>query len=501
MKLPPLEGHKLALLTIALPLATFMQVVDATIANVAVPTIAGNLGASYTQGTWIITSYSVANAIVLPLTGRLSQRFGEVRLFLWSTALFSMASFLCGLSTDLSFLVVSRIIQGAAGGPMMPLAQSLLMQNYPKQRQIMALAFWSTTASVAPVCGPILGGIISDNYHWSWIFLINVPLGAIVIFMTRSLLSNRETPLSRPRWSAISFAFLAIGIGSLQMLLDKGKELDWFNSNIIIALAVFSVVGITFLILWEKHNPSPLIDLELFRSRNFTVGVTLISLGMMIYLGTVVLLPLLLQSYFGYTATWAGIVSAPVGILPVLLPPLVGRFSAGKDLRYIITLSFLIFAGCMYLRTFFAPNANLYFILVPQTLQGAALALFFVPIITLTFIGLEPSKLASGSGVFNCIRTLFAGIGASLVTTLWERREAFHHNRLVSSIDGMNPNYLAAMEVMQTSGLDETTALANIARQISSQGFIMSAAEIYQLCVYAFFGMILLTWFAKPPKR
>jgi DHA2 family multidrug resistance protein len=252
-----------------MPLATFMQVLDATIANVAVPTIAGNLGASYSQGTWIITSYSVANAIVLPLTGGLAQRFGEVRLFLASTFLFSLTSLLCGLSTDLGVLVAFRVLQGALGGPMMPLAQSLLLNNYPRERQVMAMALWSTTVSIAPVFGPILGGYISDNYHWGWIFFINVPVGVIVLFLSGRLLAGRETLISNPPWSVISFGLLALGVGSLQMMLDRGKELDWFNSSEITALAVAAVVGLTFLIVWEKRTPHPLLDLDLFRLRNF----------------------------------------------------------------------------------------------------------------------------------------------------------------------------------------------------------------------------------------
>ncbi|MDR1395547.1 MAG: DHA2 family efflux MFS transporter permease subunit, partial [Deltaproteobacteria bacterium] len=234
----PLTGTSLLILTIVLPLSTFMQVVDTTIANVAVQTISGNLGASYSQGTWIITSYSVANAIILPLSGRLAQRFGEKRLFLWSTGLFSLASMACGLSQDMTTLVIFRIIQGAVGGPMIPLAQSLLMNNYPRERQMMALALWSMTVSVAPVLGPIMGGYISDNYHWGWIFFINLPVGLVVVFLVSRVLAGRETKASRPRWSGISFGLLALGVGAFQMMLDRGKELDWFNSPAICVLGV-----------------------------------------------------------------------------------------------------------------------------------------------------------------------------------------------------------------------------------------------------------------------
>ena len=497
---PPLSGPALGLLTLALPLATFMQVVDTTIANVAVPTIAGNLGASYSQGTWVITSYTVGNAIVLPLTGRLAQRFGEVRLFLASTALFSLTSFLCGIAPDLSTLVLFRALQGVLGGPMMPLAQTLLLNNYPRERQTMAIALWSMTVSVAPVFGPILGGYISDNYHWGWIFFINVPVGVLVMFLTNRLLQGRESETLRPRWSAASFGFLALGVGALQMMLDRGKELDWFNSNEIIALALISVVCLSLLITWERHNPAPLLDLSLFRQRNFTIGVILISLGMMLFLGTVVLLPLLLQTQYGYTATWAGLVTAPVGLLTIGLTPLIGKFGPKIGLRPIISFGFLVFALCMHLRSRFAPDIDIWFVIWPQFIQGAATAAFFVPIVALAFADLNPRQMAGASGLFNCIRTLFGAIGASVVTTLWDRREAWHHVRLSGLLDPYNPLANQALDMLTAQGLTLDQAHFLLARQITNQGYILAATEIYRLCALAFLVMVILVWLAKPAK-
>ncbi|MDR3155239.1 MAG: DHA2 family efflux MFS transporter permease subunit [Deltaproteobacteria bacterium] len=483
-----------------MPLATFMQVVDTTIANVAVPTIAGNLGSSYTQGTWIITSYAAMNAVALPLTGRLAQRLGEVRLFMWSTALFSLCSLLCGLAWSIESLVAFRILQGAAGGPMMPLAQSLLMNNYPRERQIMALALWSTTVSVAPVLGPILGGYISDNHHWSWLFLINVPLGAVSVGLVWYTLGDRETAVSRPRWSAVGFSFLALGVASLQLFLDLGKDRNWLESQLIVFLACSAVVFIALLIVWELRTEAPLLDLGLFRRRNFTVGLILISLGMMLYLGSVVLLPLLLQTRFGYTATWAGIASAPVGLLPVLCTPLVAKLIRKVDLRLIICAGFLIFAGVMEMRTRFAPGADLAFVVIPQTLQGAAIALFFVPITTLTFIGIPPARMAGASGLFSCIRTLFTAVGTSLVTTLWERREAVHQERLQSFVDGMGPAAADAAASLASAGLGEQESLAFVSRQIATQSFIFSAAELYRLIALCFLAMIVVALFARPDR-
>jgi DHA2 family multidrug resistance protein len=439
----------------------------------------------------------VATAIVLPLTGRLAQRFGEVRLFLWSTALFSLASLACGLSSSLAALVAFRIVQGAAGGPMMPLAQTLLMNNYPRKKQIMALALWSMTVSVAPVMGPIMGGVISDNYHWSWIFFLNIPVGALSIVLARAVLRGREAKTSRPRWSAVSFGLLALGVGSLQMFLDRGKELDWLNSPLIAALAVAAVVGLVLLVVWEAKNPEPLIDLSLFRHRNFAVGVALVSLGMMTYLGTVVLFPLLLQTRFGYTATWAGMATSPVGLLPVLLTPLVGRLAGKIDARRLITFSFSVFAIVLLYRSKIAPQADLRFMVAPQVAMGLAMAFFFVPITTLAFIGLDPAKMASASGLFNCVRTLFGAIGASAATTLWERREAFHHVRLSALIDPYNPAAQGVLASMEGLGLGREQALAMVERQVSTHGFILAGGELFKLAALLFLSMIPLIWLAR----
>ncbi len=246
----PLEGAQLVIMTIALSLATFMQVLDSTIANVAIPTIAGNLGSSLSQGTWVITSFGVANAISIPLTGWLAKRVGEVKLFLWSTIAFAIASWACGVSSSLNMLIFFRVIQGIVAGPLIPLSQSLLLNNYPPAKRSIALALWSMTVIVAPICGPILGGYISDNYHWGWIFFINVPIGVAVVLMTLQTLRGRETRTERRRIDAVGLALLVIGIGSLQIMLDRGKELDWFSSQEIIILTVVAVVAICFLIVW-----------------------------------------------------------------------------------------------------------------------------------------------------------------------------------------------------------------------------------------------------------
>ncbi len=336
-------------MTIALSLATFMQVLDSTIANVAIPTIAGNLGSSLSQGTWVITSFGVANAISIPITGWLAKRVGEVKLFLWSTTAFAIASWACGVSNSLTMLIFFRVIQGIVAGPLIPLSQSLLLSNYPPAKRSIALALWSMTVIVAPICGPILGGYISDNYHWGWIFFINVPIGVAVVLMTLQTLRNRETKTEQRRIDGVGLALLIIGIGSLQVMLDRGKELDWFSSNEIIILTIVAVVAISFLIVWELTDDNPIVDLSLFKSRNFTIGCLCISLAYMLYFGAIVLLPQLLQEVYGYTATWAGLASAPVGVIPVILSPIIGRFAHKLDMRRLVTFELYYVRGLLLL--------------------------------------------------------------------------------------------------------------------------------------------------------
>ena len=497
---PPLTGLSLGLLTFSLALATFMQVLDATIANVAVPTIAGNLGASSSQGTWVITSYGVANAIGIPVTGRLARRFGEVRVFLWAVVLFAISSLLCGLAGSLEALVVFRVMQGAVAGPMMPLSQSLLVGSYPLARRGMAIALWGMTTSVAPICGPILGGYISDNYYWGWIFIINVPLGLVVAWVSWLLLRGRESKTQYQPTNYIGLILLVAGVGALQMMLDRGKELDWFNSTEIIVLSVVAAVGIPFLIAWETTSKYPVIDFTLFRSRNFTIGVICISLGMMVYLASVVLLPLLLQMQMGYTATLAGLAAAPIGFFPIVLAPFVGRYAHRTDLRLLVTISFLVFALCFFMRTDFSPLMDFRFVIIPQFVQGIALALFFTPLTTMAFAELQPHQMAAGAGLFNFFRQLCGSIGVSVATTLWERREAMHHTHLTEYITPYNPTATGMLDTLQGLGMSEVQSVGYLAREITRQGFVLAANEIFWLFGMSLLLLIPVVWLAKPAR-
>ena len=496
----PLKGGALAMLTLVLSLATFMLVLDSTIANVAIPTIAGDLGASSSQGTWVITSFGVANAISIPITGWLAKRFGEVRLFLVSTLLFVLASWLCGISHSLEMLIVFRVLQGAVAGPIIPLSQSLLLNNYPPEKRGMALAFWSMTIVVAPICGPILGGWISDNIHWGWIFFINVPIGLAVVLISWKLLEGRESRISHQPVNTVGLILLALGVGALQLMLDQGRKLDWFNSTEIVVLTIIAAVGLIALIIWELTDDNPVVDVSLFKSRNFTVGCVSTSLAFLVYSGTVVLIPLLLQQVYNYTATWAGLAAAPVGLLPILLAPIIGKFGNKIDMRILITVSFMVYALTFYWRAVtFEPEMTFMDVALPQFVQGLAVACFFMPLTTITLSGLPPEKMASASSLFNFLRTLAGSIGTSLTTFIWYNREAVHHTQLTEVINPYNPISQQFFQTMGSFGLSEEQTASYIARQITAQGFIIGANEIFLVSAITFISLVVLIWFAKPP--
>ena len=496
----PLQGGALAMLTLVLSLATFMLVLDSTIANVAIPTIAGDLGASSSQGTWVITSFGVANAISIPITGWLAKRFGEVRLFLIATLLFVLASWLCGIANSLEMLIVFRVLQGAVAGPIIPLSQSLLLNNYPPEKRGMALAFWSMTIVVAPICGPILGGWISDNIHWGWIFFINVPIGLAVVLISWKILEGRESRISHQPVNTVGLILLVLGVGALQLMLDQGRELDWFNSTEIVVLTIIAAVGLIALIIWELTDDNPVVDVSLFKSRNFTVGCVSTSLAFLVYSGTVVLIPLLLQQVYNYTATWAGLAAAPVGLLPILLAPIIGKFGNKIDMRILITISFMVYALTFYWRAVtFEPEMTFMDVALPQFVQGLAVACFFMPLTTITLSGLPPEKMASASSLFNFLRTLAGSIGTSLTTFIWYNREAVHHTQLTEVINPYNPISQQFFQTMGSFGLSEEQTASYIARQITAQGFIIGANEIFLVSAITFISLVVLIWFAKPP--
>jgi len=495
----PITGGTLALATLGLALATFMQVLDTTIANVSIPAIAGDLGVSPTQGTWVITSFAVSNAIAVPLTGWLARRFGEVKLFTIATLLFTLASWGCGLANSLPMLLAFRVLQGLVAGPMIPLSQSLLLAIYPPARKGVALALWSMTTLVAPIVGPILGGWITDNISWPWIFYINIPVGVIAAYFTYSVLKSRETQIARAPIDFIGLALLVMAVGSLQLMLDQGRELDWFNSSVIVGLAVVAVIAFFFLIAWELTEAHPVIDLHLFQRRNFTVGAIAISLGYGVFFGNVVLMPLWLQTQMGYTATWAGLAVAPMGVLAVLLSPWVGKNLQRFDLRSLATVSFVVFAITAFLRGRFTTSVDFNHIASIQVLQGIATAFFFVPLVSIVLSGLPPQRIASASGLSNFLRITAGSFGASLTTTLWDRREALHQSHLVVSINPYDQTSNMVLDQLRSLGLNDAESYATLMRTVVGQAYMLATDDFFWISGWLFLSLCIVVWFAKPP--
>lgn len=497
---PPLEGSARTWGTIALSAATFMNVLDTSIANVSLPAIAGDLGVSPNQGTWVITSFAVANAIAVPLTGWLSQRFGQVRLFVASVLLFVIASWLCGLAPNMTMLIAARALQGFVAGPMIPLSQSLLLSSYPRALAGLAMAMWAMTTLVAPVMGPVLGGWITDHIAWSWIFYINIPVGIVAAFAAWAIYRKRETTTRKLPIDGVGLALLVLWIGALQMMLDLGKEHDWFQSPLIVGLAVVAAVGFAVFLVWELTDAHPVVDLRLFARRNFWAGTLTTSVAYGLFFGNVVLLPLWLQQFMGYTATDAGLVMAPVGLLALVLSPFVGKTVARVDPRRYATFAFVVFALVLWMRSRFNTQADFETILVPTIVQGVAMAFFFIPLMTITMSGLGPDRMAAASGLTNFVRITAGAMGTSISTTLWESRAALHHAQLAESVSAGNPAAQAALSGLQASGLSPEQALAQVNRLVDQQAFMLAANDIFWLSAVIFLALIPLVWMTRPQR-
>ncbi|HKM98357.1 MAG TPA: DHA2 family efflux MFS transporter permease subunit [Buttiauxella sp.] len=486
----------LLLATLALSLATFMQVLDSTIANVALPTIAGNLGVSADQGTWVITSFAVCNAIALPLTGWFTRRFGQLKLFIGSVLMFTLTSFLCGFAHSMTELIIFRAMQGFFAGPMFPMCQTLLLVIFPPMKRGMALALLSMVTVVAPIVGPITGGWITDNYSWPWIFYINVPIGIFASIVVWTQMRGREETTTTAPIDYIGIGLLVIGVGLLQVVLDKGNDLDWFASPEIIIMSVISVIGLVAFVIWELGERHPIVNLRLFKERNFAIGTTALMLGYAAFFAINIILPQWLQTQMGYTAIWAGLAAAPMGFLPLLLTPIVGRYAGKVDLRILASMSFLIMGASCLFRAQFNTNVDFRTIAEVQMFMGIGVAFFFMPLTTIVLSNLQGAEVAEGSGLATFFRVLGGSFASSLTTWIWSRREVFHHANLTESVSIYNPS---AVDYLEKMGGATQQHLAFVDRTIEQQAYMMSTIDYFWILGWGFMGLIVIIWFARPP--
>ena len=432
---PALEGGMLWVAGIVLALANFVAVLNMTIANVTVPNIAGALGAGSSQGTWVITSYAVAEAITVPLTGWLAGRFGAVRLFCISVLLFGAFSLLCGMSTSLGMLLGMRVLQGMAGGPLLALSQTLLLRIFPKEQSMQAMGLWAMTTLLAPVVGPVLGGWLCDNYSWPWVFLINVPMALLFGAIAWALLKRYQDPAVIKPVDKIGMLLLIIWVAALQIMLDEGKDKDWFSSMEIRVLAITAVIGFISFLIWELTEKNPIVDLRVFRHRGFSSCMVVLALAFGAFFGLNVLTPQWLQYNMGYTTTWAGLVVAWGGLLSVVFSPIAAKLANRVDPRI------LIFIGCLWLgldtfwRAYATSDMSYWVICIPLFFMGVGMPMYYVPLTGLAMGSVNEEETASAAGLMNFVRTISGAIATSLVTTSWQNRSIIAHAKLADIVD------------------------------------------------------------------
>ena len=465
----PLQGGMLWMGGIVLALANFVAVLNMTIANVTVPNIAGALGAGSSQGTWVITSYAVAEAITVPLTGWLSSRFGAVRLFCVSVVLFGIFSLFCGMSTSLGMLLGMRVLQGMAGGPLLALSQTLLLRIFPKEQSMQAMGLWAMTTLLAPVVGPVLGGWLCDNYSWSWVFLINVPMALLFGAIAWALLKRYQEPAVVKPVDKIGMLLLVIWVAALQIMLDEGKDKDWFSSPEIRVLAIVAAIGFIAFLIWELTEEYPIVDLRVFRHRGFSACMLVLGLAFGAFFGINVLTPLWLQYNMGYNTTWAGLVVAWGGVLSVVFSPIAAKLSNRVDPRI------LIFIGTAWLgvdtlwRATATSDMSYWLICVPLFFMGVGMPMYYVPLTGLAMGSVNEEETASAAGLMNFVRTISGAIATSLVTTSWQNRSIVAHAELTNVVDPTGQ--LAAMLPPESAGQFVREMLNNL---VTSQSLLLA---------------------------
>ena len=489
--------------------STFMEVLDTTVVNVSLPHIAGNLSASNDEATWTLTSYLVANAIVLPMTGWLAQRFGRKRLLMMSVTGFTVASFLCGLAPSLPFLIICRIVQGACGGGLQPLSQAILMESFPPEKRGQAMAFWALGIVVAPMLGPVAGGWLTDNYSWRWVFYINVPIGVVALILTEVFIF--DPPYLRRAKTGIDYwgiGLLVVGIGSLQIMLDKGQEDDWFGSRFIVTLAILAAAGLIGLIVRELTADHPILDLTVFKYRSYAIGTFLMTfIGFVLY-GSTVLLPLLMQVILGYTAFKAGITNLPRGLASFLIMPIVGRLTDKIDHRKLLGIGLVASAVAMWQLSRFSLDVASKNFWLPLMIQGAALGFVFVPLTTITNNSIPNERMGNATSLFNLMRNIGASIGISMVETMQFRKQQVHINNLGAHVYPQSATVQQMVDSFKGYFMSQGSSAAVATQQaysavwgiVQRQAAMLSYNDTFFFMAIVFVLMIPLLFLLRKPK-
>ena len=485
------------IIAVAVMLSTFMEVLDTTVVNVSLPHIAGSLSATVEEATWTLTSYLVANAIILPLTGWLSNFFGRKRMLMFSVTGFTIASFLCGLAPSLPFLVVCRIVQGACGGGLQPISQAILLESFPPEDRGKAMGFWGLGIVVAPMLGPVLGGWLTDSYSWRWVFYINVPIGIVSILMTSLFIFDpsyiRRASQKIDYWG---IGMLAVGIATLQIVLDKGQEKDWFGTDWITILAVISGVVLMVFLFYELRTKDPVVNLRVFTNRTYSTGVFLMSLlGVGLY-GTTVLIPLILQTLLGYPAIRAGLAMAPRGLGSFIAMPVVGMIMTKFDPRKMLMLGMVVCGITLFQISRLNLNAGFWDFCWPQFFMGLSLGLIFVPLTTISMASIRKENMGNATSLFNLVRNLGGSIGISAVSTMQTRFQQRNINQLGAHVTPYNPSARNMMNSLQGMFVARGSDIATAAHQARAAMFGLVERQASMLAYNSIFlilaGLFLL---------
>lgn len=493
----PLTGGALFLGALCLAMANFLAILDTTIANVSVSSIAGSLGTSTSQGTYVITSYAVAEAISVPLTGWLSRRFGSIRVFVTCFVLFGIFSILCGVATSMTMLVTFRVFLGLAGGPLMPLSQTLMMRIFPKDKSHAAIGIWSMTTLVAPIMGPILGGILCDQFSWPYIFFVKTPFALVAAFICWKLLNKYETKTVRSKIDKVGLALLVVWVAALQIMLDEGKDHDWFESTRICVLAVVAVIGFIAFLIWELTERNPVVDLKVFRHRGYSMSMLTLSLAFGAFFSISVITPLWLQIYMGYTATISGYSTATMGILAVFLAPLIADLSSKFDPRPFVFVGVMWLGAWTLVRSFGSLDMTFAQISYPMFFQGIGMPLFFVPLTAIALGCVKPSEMESAAGLMNFIRTLSGAFATSMINTSWEHQTRYVHAELA----GLTDKAGVATHMMQDSGMGMGQIRSSIDWLLQKQSVMVATNQLFMVIAVIFAVAACIIWFAPKPKH
>jgi DHA2 family multidrug resistance protein len=489
-------GRRRLIATMALAAANFMVLLDMTVANVSVPHISGDLGISPSQGTWVITSYAVAEAICVPLTGWLAQRFGTVRTLTACVIGFGLFSVLCGLSTTLGMLVACRIGQGLSGGPLIPLTQTLLMRLNPPEKRGQAMGLWAMTTILAPVMGPVLGGWISDNFSWHWIFFINVPVVLFCAFVPYAFLRPIETPIAKLPIDRIGMGLLILSVGALQIMLDIGREHDWFADPMVLTLGIVALVGLITFVIWELTEEHPIVDLRVFRHRGFTVSALTMALGFSTYMAGIIIIPQWMQLSLGYNATQAGMATAATGFASLLLAWSVPRLIPRVDPRILISGAFIWIGGATLLRTDWTSSMDFFHLVLPQLIMGLGMPFMFITTTAVSLASVPPQQAASAAGLQNFLRIIGMALATSIVMTYWDSQARSSGSDLAGKL------HSGPIETsLSQAGFSGEQIRMLIAQLVDKEALTLATDKVFLLAGLLMWAIAAFVWLAPRPKK